>query len=75
MCWLWISLGLTLISGCTALGTVESRTQRVVVSADQLGIIREQIQAQACGDDQRVTVLGVEDRTGQLHLVIGCVGR
>lgn len=74
-CWLWITMGLTLLSGCAALDRIEERSQRLIITADQLETIRDQIQAQPCAEHQRVTVLGVEDSTGRLHLVIGCVGR
>ena len=52
-------LGLLALSGCSALATVERRSQRLIVTAEQLETIRDQIQAQPCADDQRVTVLGV----------------
>ena len=70
----WIA-ALLLLAGCTALADADRRTQRLIVSADQLESLRTQLEAQPCAADERVTVLGVEDRTGRLHLLIGCLGQ
>lgn len=72
---LWLMLGLALLSGCTALATVEQRTQRLILTPEQVASIRESIGAHPCASGQRATVVGAEARDEALHLLIACVGR